>query len=204
MKSRKTPRQSRSKVTVEAILEATTHILLKEGIQALTTNHVADRAGVSIGSLYQYFPNKESLVAELIEQHVQKEINSMSAVIEEWQGEINEDLFRKFIQVFIQVHLDEIELTQLLHLQVNSLECRDVLRKASLLFQQITASILAKSLNLNEESKLIQTKAFIVTNTVDSLVQTALVEDASMLSEAIFIDELVQLVCHIFNQSGKA
>ena len=62
---RKTPRQDRSRATVEALLEATTDILLRDGYAKLTTNRIADRAGVNIASLYQYFPGKDAIVAEL-------------------------------------------------------------------------------------------------------------------------------------------
>src|SRR5262245_10468698 len=69
---RKTPLQSRAVFTVDAILEAATYILRKEGWDKFTTNHVAERAGVNIASLYQYFPNKESIVVELQRRHVGK------------------------------------------------------------------------------------------------------------------------------------
>ncbi len=63
---RKTPRQARAAATIEIILEGAAHILRRDGLGGLTTNHIADRAGVSIGSLYQYFPGKEAILAELI------------------------------------------------------------------------------------------------------------------------------------------
>ena len=69
---RKKPRQERSVATVEAILQAATYILTKRGWQAFTTNEVAQKAGVNIASLYQYFPNKESIVAELQRRHVRE------------------------------------------------------------------------------------------------------------------------------------
>lgn len=69
LKPLKMPSQKRSWATYNAILEATTYILIEDGYEALTTNHVAARAGVSIASLYQYFPNKESLVATLHHHH---------------------------------------------------------------------------------------------------------------------------------------
>jgi AcrR family transcriptional regulator len=65
-KPRKTPVQSRSRATCDAILEAAARILEVGGLTALTTNEVARRAGVSIGSLYQYFPDKQAILAELI------------------------------------------------------------------------------------------------------------------------------------------
>lgn len=70
MAPRKVPQQSRSATTVEAIVEAAARILEERGPKGLTTNAVADVAGVSIGSLYQYFPNKDAIVRALIEREV--------------------------------------------------------------------------------------------------------------------------------------
>jgi len=67
---RKIPRQARSRSTVATILDAAARVLVKEGFERATTNRVAEAAGVSVGSLYQYFPSKEALVAALIARHV--------------------------------------------------------------------------------------------------------------------------------------
>src|ERR1700679_3626916 len=76
---RKAPQQQRSRETVDVILAATARVLVKEGFDHASTNRIAEAAGVSIGSLYQYFPSKESLVAALIERH----FDEMSAVLSE-------------------------------------------------------------------------------------------------------------------------
>lgn len=68
LEQRKTPRQERSKVTREIILEAAARVLSKKSLEGFNTNCVAEVAGVSVGTLYQYFPNKEALVAVLIER----------------------------------------------------------------------------------------------------------------------------------------
>ncbi|HVJ53513.1 MAG TPA: TetR/AcrR family transcriptional regulator [Aliidongia sp.] len=68
LKPRKTPRQSRAAETVAAILEAAARILEKDGPALYTTNRIAERAGVSIGSLYQYFPAKDAVTIALIER----------------------------------------------------------------------------------------------------------------------------------------
>ncbi|PQV50734.1 TetR/AcrR family transcriptional regulator [Paraburkholderia sp. BL21I4N1] len=68
LKPRKAPVQRRSAQTVEAVLEAAARILETQGLVACTTNAVAERAGVSIGSLYQYFPNRDALTVALIER----------------------------------------------------------------------------------------------------------------------------------------
>src|SRR5437868_6605036 len=67
---RKKAVQARTQATVDAILRATARILVKEGYDRASTNKIALAAGVSIGSLYQYFPSKEALVAALIERHM--------------------------------------------------------------------------------------------------------------------------------------
>ncbi|WP_284163714.1 TetR/AcrR family transcriptional regulator [Frigidibacter sp. SD6-1] len=66
VKPRKKPAQARSRATVEAILEAATRILREEGLGAINTNRVAERAGVSVGSLYQYFPSRGAILSELV------------------------------------------------------------------------------------------------------------------------------------------
>jgi len=70
-KPRKDASQERSRATVDALLEATARILVREGFDRASTNRIADVAGVSIGSLYQYFPSKEALVAAVVERHQQ-------------------------------------------------------------------------------------------------------------------------------------
>src|SRR5262245_33166590 len=69
---RKLASQERSRRTVDALLEATARVLMKEGYNRASTNKIAAVAGVSIGSLYQYFPSKEALVAAVIDRHTQQ------------------------------------------------------------------------------------------------------------------------------------
>ena len=66
---RKQPVQSRSKATCAAVTEATIQVLMRDGAEALTTTRVAERAGVSVGSLYQYFPNKAALIEAVRQQY---------------------------------------------------------------------------------------------------------------------------------------
>ncbi|HVK79088.1 MAG TPA: TetR/AcrR family transcriptional regulator [Verrucomicrobiae bacterium] len=67
-KPRRTPRQARAESTVDAILDAAFQLLEADGIEKLTTNHVAQRAGVSIGTLYQYFASKQEILAALAQR----------------------------------------------------------------------------------------------------------------------------------------
>jgi AcrR family transcriptional regulator len=76
---RKLPRQERSRATYEAMLEACARLLRAEGYEALTTTHVAERAGVGIGTVYEFFANKEAIVAALIEQRVARLVADAAA-----------------------------------------------------------------------------------------------------------------------------
>src|SRR6516164_10394325 len=70
LEPRKSPVQARSAASVDAILEATIQVLLSVGKERLTTTRVARRAGVSVGTLYQYFPNKSSLLQGALKRHL--------------------------------------------------------------------------------------------------------------------------------------
>lgn len=79
LKPRKAPLQRRSAQTVEAVLEAAARILETRGLDGYTTNAVAERAGVSIGSLYQYFPNRDALTVALIERETAQLVADVEA-----------------------------------------------------------------------------------------------------------------------------
>ncbi|MDN8054369.1 TetR/AcrR family transcriptional regulator [Comamonas thiooxydans] len=78
---RRVPRQSRSRALVDAILEATARVLTERGYAGTNTNLVAERAGVSVGSVYQYFPNKDSLITALHERHAVEMHAAMETVL---------------------------------------------------------------------------------------------------------------------------
>src|SRR5512138_636523 len=87
VRPRKRASQQRSRATVDALVEATARVLVREGFHRASTNRIAEVAGVSVGSLYQYFPSKEALVAAVIERHsaaimrtVRKELAEIAAL----------------------------------------------------------------------------------------------------------------------------
>ena len=98
---RKTPVQRRSGATVEAILEAAIQVLLKLGAEKLTTTAVAARAGVSVGTLYQYFANKQAMLHAVLEQHLNEVLDTMLRVCSEQRGASAATMVRVLVSAFL-------------------------------------------------------------------------------------------------------
>src|SRR5512146_1991433 len=101
---RKQASQDRSRVTVDALVEATARILVREGFDAASTNRIAAKAGVSVGSLYQYFPSKEALVAAVIDRHHQELMQVVRGALAEVASDPLEQAVRKLVAVAIEAH----------------------------------------------------------------------------------------------------
>ena len=100
---RKTPRQARAKVTVDAIFEATVQLLLRNGATLLTTTLIAERAGVSVGTMYQYFPHKRALLRALFERHIQTIARSIEQACERSRAQPLEHVAANLIAAFLEV-----------------------------------------------------------------------------------------------------
>jgi AcrR family transcriptional regulator len=101
---RKSASQERSRATVDALLEATTRVLVKDGYDKASTNRIAAVAGVSIGSLYQYFPSKEALVAAVIDRHTQEIAQATRDTLVKAAALPIEAAARKFVSAGIDGH----------------------------------------------------------------------------------------------------
>ncbi|MFJ4389854.1 TetR/AcrR family transcriptional regulator [Pseudomonas soli] len=112
---RKVPTQARSRMMVETILKTTATVVVKHGYAGTNTNLVAERAGVSVGSVYQYFPNKDALIAALYERHAQ----AVNQIILEVAGRQDvADLpshITLLVRGLLQLHLQEPELHRMLN-----------------------------------------------------------------------------------------
>ena len=101
---RKLASQERSLLTVDALLEATARVLMKEGYDRASTNKIAAVAGVSIGSLYQYFPSKEALVAAVIDRHVHEMFQVVRDALVKVATRPVEVAARELVSVMIDAH----------------------------------------------------------------------------------------------------
>ncbi|WP_278491942.1 TetR/AcrR family transcriptional regulator [Acinetobacter gyllenbergii] len=113
-KPRKIPRQGRSKVTVDAILQSAAEILKEMDYAKFNTNLVAERAGISIGSLYQYFPNKDALIVALHKKHTQHIHDLLRTVIDHQNAQTLKQRIESLVDAVIAAHSFEPELHQLL------------------------------------------------------------------------------------------
>ena len=101
LEPRKSPVQARSMASVEAILDATIQVLLSVGKDRLTTTRVAQRAGVSVGTLYQYFPNKSALLKAVLERHLDAVVEAVEQVCREQRGAALAGMGRALVTAFM-------------------------------------------------------------------------------------------------------
>jgi AcrR family transcriptional regulator len=111
---RKTPVQARSTITVEAISEATVQVLLSHGAKRLTTTRVAQRAGVSVGTLYQYYPNKQSLLFAVLENHLNSVMARVEAVCESGCHKPLAEMIREMVEAFVDAKMERADISMAL------------------------------------------------------------------------------------------
>src|ERR1700723_179843 len=112
---RKTPIQARSTVTVEAISEAAIQVLLRHGAERLTTTRVADRAGVSVGTLYQYYPNKQSLLFAVLEHHLNNVAARVEAACESACHKPLAEMTREMVEAFVDAKMERADISVALY-----------------------------------------------------------------------------------------
>jgi AcrR family transcriptional regulator len=108
---RKTPVQARSTVTVETISAATIQVLLTHGADRLTTTRVAERAGVSVGTLYQYYPNKRSLLFAVFENHLDKVSRAVEVACEDACHKPMSEMIRLVVEAYVDVKMQRADIS---------------------------------------------------------------------------------------------
>jgi AcrR family transcriptional regulator len=190
---RKRPRQQRGKDTVDSILEATARVLKHAGFDGLTTNAVAAKAGVSIGSLYQYFPNKEALVSALIERHCE-EMNS--AILAELANVANLPIAqgaRAVIELTFSAHAIDPALHRVLTEQVPRIGKLAKLRELDNISHRMVAGMLAAR---RDELAIrdVELAAFVLVSAIESIVHRSALLYPDKLKDPRLLDEATLLV----------
>jgi AcrR family transcriptional regulator len=115
---RRRPTQRRAVETVEAVLDATVRLLKRRGSAGITTNRIAEVAGVSIGSLYQYFPNRGAIFNALHQRHIDQIDRMIQDIVVEHAGASLKDLVRALIEAMVKSHAVDPALPELLMKEV--------------------------------------------------------------------------------------
>lgn len=110
---KKLPRQRRAIATVDALIEAATYILSRDGLGGFTANKVAEKAGVNIASLYQYFPNKEALIFHLVQQTWTRQLERIAPILAR-PGTDHAKKLRDFLREFFLTEAAEVDLRRAL------------------------------------------------------------------------------------------
>jgi AcrR family transcriptional regulator len=190
---RKLPKQSRSRVTVEAILEATTHILVEDGYDKANTNRIAERAGISIGSLYQYFPNKEALMTALMEQHAQEMAELVGTKLDCLFDSPLEIAIPEIITAVVAAHTINPRLHQVLSDEIPKSGRSPQMQQAD---ERITVMIRAYLERWHDQilPQNLDLTVFILSRTVDSLCHAAVIEHPKLIRNSQFEREVSNLL----------
>jgi AcrR family transcriptional regulator len=140
---RKTPVQARSAVTVDAILSATIQVLLAEGQERLTTTRVAYRAGVSVGTLYQYFPNKKALLRAVLERHLDEVVSSIERACREYRSCSLDEMASGVITAFLEAKMKSVRTSAALYAVAADVDGNRIAREAGRRTCDALASMLA-------------------------------------------------------------
>jgi AcrR family transcriptional regulator len=202
-KPRKLPSQERAKETVEAILSAAAKVLVKEGFEKASTNRIAEVAGVSVGSLYQYFPSKEALISVLMDRHIDSAIQILAGRINELLVAPLEVAVRELVTLMVEIHRQDPKLHRVFCEQIPR---SSGLHKISEIEQQVVGAIRAW-LELHEDElrvKDLDLASFIIAQSVESLTHGAVLLWPELLEKPAFIDEVTALVVRFLKDDSAA
>lgn len=189
--ARKQPRQARSRQTVDAILTAAARVLVKEGYERATTNRIAEVAGVSIGSLYEFFPSKDALFAALRQRHFDA-LSGVLAEMAELRALPLRDAVRAAIALMIKVHSIDPKLHAALEEQApaSNIEWN---REFERRVHAFTVAYLRKH-RAEVRPKDLELAAFVVAQTAEALIHGAVVHSPEHLADDRFAEEITEMI----------
>jgi AcrR family transcriptional regulator len=188
---RKTPRQDRSRATVEALLEATADILSREGYATLTTNRIAERSGVNIASLYQYFPGKEAIVAELRRRHgAEQRAAVRQALAARATGEL-ESTIRMLVSIGVAGHAHAPRLHRVFTEEMPALGYRDVAAIDAPIVEAMRQFLQQADVDVRD----LDLALWMIATASGAVLHRAVAERPEDLSTGAIAEELITLLC---------
>jgi AcrR family transcriptional regulator len=199
---RKKPVQGRSKATVEAILDGTIRVLLDEGFGELTTTRVAEVAGVGVGTLYQYFPAKESLLFALLEREMTTLEKDLLGTLVATENQSLEARVTATVDALVRHKKAHAELGVVLHAHMPRFDGVRLVRATQRRLVSAFAVVIRPSLPVDMDDVEVQLVAMMVVAAVQGAVDGALDLSAATLRRPAFREALVRLVLGYLRESG--
>ncbi|MET4666336.1 TetR/AcrR family transcriptional regulator [Sphingomonas sp. PvP056] len=145
LNARKTPRQARAAVTLDAMFEATIQVLVSDGPHRLTTTRVAKRAGVSIGTMYQYFPHKQALFYALNERYLDELVQKIDAACQSEHGATLARMIEALVTTYWAAKTRRPEVTRALYRSVVELDNEALIADFAARVDKTTVAMLASA-----------------------------------------------------------
>jgi AcrR family transcriptional regulator len=200
LKPRKSPRQARSTVTVEAIHTAAIQVLLTDGVGRLTTTRVAERAGVSVGTMYQYYPHKEALMFAIIRAHVGSIIDSMMAAADRLSGQTLARISDGLVAAWLDLKTEDLAGSRATYGLAAEFDISDVTRRESERLARALEDLLRSARDAVPADP--QAAAFMLIAVMGGAVRNVLEQGAQAEEIAILRAELPR-VCRAYLASGS-
>lgn len=198
---RKHPSQARSRALVASLMQATARILMREGWDALTTNGVARAAGVSVGSLYQYFPNKDALMRSLVESWVEEAMASLAALRQQLADVPVDECIRRLVRAALDLTRINAPLHRAILAQLPRIGALDLFESLN----RRAADTLADWIALRRQELEVEDPsltAHVIVTSLDALTDQALLTRPELLDSPRFERELQRLVAGTLGLRG--
>jgi AcrR family transcriptional regulator len=178
-------------------LQAATDILIRQGASRLTTNRIADRACVNIASLYQYFPGKHAIIAELRRRHGAEERAAVRRVLVERRGGDLEATLRTLVSMGVAAHAVNPELHRVFTEELPPLRYSDIAAADASLIAEFRGLLTRSATELKDADLTM----WMVATVVGAVLHRAVAERPDALSNGSIVDELVTLLVRYLNRS---
>jgi AcrR family transcriptional regulator len=187
---RKHASQERSRVTVDALIEATARILVREGFDKASTNYIADQAGVSVGSLYQYFPGKDALVAAVIDRHREELGEVVRSAMAKASGLPVKQAIRTLVAAAIEAHRIDPRLHRVLAEQIPRTGRLEQVET----FSRANYALFAEYLKRHKDELRVidlDLASYVCVTSIEALTHSAVLHNPAMLSDEAGVKALV-------------
>lgn len=202
--ARNRPKQSRSRATVGAILEATIRVLDQEGYEAATTTRVAEVAGVSIGTLYQYFSNRDAILDALQDRELSHALEFMAKVLSEADRYSERELARTVILGLLEMYNAAPALHRVLVIEGLRVTPPDRVHAFDVRMVSAIRSFLAVG-QLDVRRANLDAAAFVIFQSVRAVMLARLLESPANISDETLVEELTDLlVRYLVNEGAQS